>query len=258
MLRSLYTGWTGMYNQQKRLDVISNNMANATTVGYKKEFATSQSFKDMLAIKIRDGSEGWRQKSIGDMSLGAKIGEIHTDYTQGSLRETGNTYDLAIDGKGFFKVNVTDLEGNTDVCYSRAGQFHMTSDGFIVDAYGNHLQSESGDFQVPVEANNIVIDTMGYVYADGTLIDRLNLVDFENYDFLKKYQDTYYRPVDGATETDAAATVRQGYTEQSNVMVVNEMVDLIATTRAYEANQKMIKAADTVMEQAANSVGRIG
>ena len=257
MLRSLYTGWTGMYNQQKRLDVISNNMANATTVGYKKEFATSQSFDELLAIKIRDNSEGWRRRSIGDVSLGAKIGEIHTDYTQGSLRETNNPFDLGIEGDGFFRVNVTDKEGNVYESYTRAGQFHMTSDGFIVDANGNHLQSESGDLQVPVDASEIVIDIQGYVFADGVAFDRIDLADFEDYDYLKKFQDTYYRPVDGATMMESNAGIRQGYTEQSNVMVVNEMVDLIATTRAYEANQKVIKAADSVMDQAANSVGRV-
>ena len=257
MLRSLYTGWTGMYTQQKRLDVISNNMANVTTVGYKKEFVTAQSFDDVLAVKIRDRSVDWRQQQIGDMSLGAKIGEIHTDYTQGSLRQTDNPFDLGLDGNGFFKVNVTDADGTTRLCYTRAGQFHMTSDGFIVDAYGNHLQSEAGDFQVPVDAVNTVIDTEGNVYADGTLIDRLELADFEDYEYLKKYQDNYYLPVDGITEKEADAQIRQGYTEQSNVMVVSEMVDLIATTRAYEANQKVIKTMDNVMDQAVNSVGKI-
>ena len=257
MLRSLYTGWTGMYNQQKRLDVISNNMANVTTVGYKKEFATSQSFDELLAIKIRDNSEGWRKRSIGNVSLGAKIGEIHTDYTQGSLRETGNPFDLGIDGNGFFKVNVTDWEGNVYESYTRAGQFHMTSDGFIVDANGNHLQSETGDLQIPVDASQVVIDIQGNVIADGIAFDRIELTDFEDYEYLKKYQDTYYRPVDGAELKEADGGIRQGYTEQSNVMVVNEMVDLIATTRAYEANQKVIKAADSVMDQAANSVGKI-
>ena len=133
----------------------------------------------------------------------------------------------------------------------------MTADGFIVDANGNHLQSENGDFQVPVDASEIVIDVQGYVFADGVVVDQLTLTDFEDYEYLKKFQDTYYRPVDGATMIGTDAGIRQGYTEQSNVMVVNEMVDLIATTRAYEANQKMIKAADTVMDQAANSVGRV-
>lgn len=246
-----------MYNQQKRLDVISNNMANSTTVGFKKEGATSQSFDDCLTIKIRDGSEGWIQRTIGDMSLGVKIGEVYTDYEQGSLRETSNDYDLGLDGKGFFTVNVTDREGNVHTRYTRAGSFHMTHDGFIVDAEGNHLQSESGDLQVPVDAGSVVIDTDGSVYADMNLIDKIRLTDFEDYDYLKKFRDTYYEPVEGAKEKEATADVRQGFLEQSNVKVVNEMVDLIATTRAYEAAQKVVKAADSTLELAASSVGKV-
>ena len=124
----------------------------------------------------------------------------------------------------------------------------MTFDGYVVDANGNHLQSESGDLQIPLDAQNVVIDTQGYVFADGEVIDRVVLTDFEDYEYLKKFQDTYYRPVDGYTETEPTGAIRQGYTEQSNILVVNEMVDLIATTRAYEANQKVIKAADSVIE----------
>lgn len=257
MLRSLYTGWTGMFDQQQRLDVISNNMANATTVGFKKEGATSQTFDDVLAIKIRDGSEGWMQRRIGQLTPGVKIGEVYTDYTQGSLRETGNTYDLGLDGKGFFVVNVTDRAGKVNTRYTRAGQFHITNDGFIVDVDGNHLQSEAGDLQVPVDAGSVVIDTDGTVFADGAPIDKILVADFEDYNYLKKFADTYYEPVKGAEEKEADAMIRQGYTEQSNVSVVNEMVDLIATTRAYEANQKVIKTTDQVLELAASSVGKV-
>ncbi|MCQ2496240.1 MAG: flagellar hook-basal body protein [Lachnospiraceae bacterium] len=257
MLRSLYTGWTGMYNQQKRLDVISNNMANSTTVGFKKEGATSQTFDDVLAIKIRDSSEAWRQRSVGNLELGVKIGEVYTDFSQGSLRETSNDYDLGLDGKGFFTVNVTDSAGNTYERYTRAGSFHITNDGFIVDAEGNHLQGESGDLQVPVDAGTVVIDTDGTVYADRERVDKVTIKDFEDYNYLKKYRDTYYQPVAGAREKEPDAMLRQGYLEQANVQVVNEMVDLIATTRAYEAAQKVVKTADSTLELAASSVGRV-
>lgn len=257
MIRSLYTGWTGMYTEQKRLDVISNNLANVSTVGYKKEGVTSQSFEDLMTIKIRDESEGWKQREIGTMSLGVKIGEVYTDYSSSSLRETGNDFDLAIDGEGFFAVNVTDGAGVTHERVTRAGVFHMTYDGYIVDADGNHLQSESGDLQVPVDAGEIKIDATGTVYADGEEIDRVLLRDFENYDYLKKYADTYYEPVDGATEREATGLIRQGFTEQSNVNVVREMVDMIAITRAYEAGQKVIKSVDGVLELAASSLGRV-
>lgn len=257
MLRSLYTGWTGMYNEQKRLDVISNNIANSATVGYKKEGVTSQAFDDVLTIKIRDESEDWKQRQIGNMNLGVKIGEVYTDYTQGSLRESGNTFDLAIDGSGFFTVNVTDSAGATHERYTRAGNYNMTYDGYIVDVNGNHLQGESGDVQVPVDAGRIVIDEVGGIYADGELVDTLIIKDFEDYDYLKKFGDTYYEPVKGAQEKEAAYSIRQGYAEQSNVNVVSEMVNLISITRAYEANQKVIQSVDSTMELAVSSVGKV-
>ena len=137
-----------MINEQKRLEVISNNLANSATVGYKAENVTSQSFKDMMAVKIRDGSNAFLDVPIGDMNLGVKIGETYVDWSQGSLRETGNTYDIAIQGNGFFQMRVTYANGNDEIMYSRNGQFTMTKDGFIVDSYGNHLQGSSGDLQI--------------------------------------------------------------------------------------------------------------
>jgi len=257
VVRGLYSAWTGMANEQKRLDVISNNLANSATVGYKKEGVTSQSFDEQLAIKIKDKSEPYVERTIGNMSLGVKIGEVYTDYSGGSLRETENTFDLALDGEGFFQVAVTDRNGDSHLRYTRAGGFHMTSDGYVVDSDGNHLQGESGDVMVPTDAGQIAVDIDGSIYADGELVDRILLHDFEDYSYLKKYADVYYEPVDGAVEKDAAGLIRQGYTEQSNVNVVNEMVQMIAITRAYEANQKVIQSIDQTLEQSANSIGRV-
>lgn len=257
MVRGLYTAWTGMANEQKRLDVISNNLANSATVGYKKEGVTSQSFDEQLTIKIKDKSVPYLEKKIGNMSLGVKIGEVYTDFSGGSIRETENTFDMAIDGEGFFQVAVTDRQGETHLRYTRAGGFHMTSDGFVVDSDGNHLQGESGDVSVPVEAGEILVDIDGSIYADGELVDRIVLHDFEDKNFLKKFADVMYEPVDGATEKEATGLIRQGYTEQSNVNVVSEMVQMIAITRAYEANQKVIQSVDQTLDNAANSIGRV-
>jgi len=247
-----------MANEQKRLDVISNNLANSATVGYKKEGVTSQSFDEQLAIKIKDKSEPYYgERIIGSMSLGVKIGEVYTDYTGGSLRETENTFDLAIDGEGFFQVAVTNRDGETNLRYTRAGGFHMTSDGYVVNSEGNHLQGESGDVLVPTDAGEILVDIDGSIYADGEYVDRILLHDFEDYNYLKKYGDVMYEPVDGAVEKDATGLIRQGFTEQSNVNVISEMVNLIAITRAYEANQKVIQSVDQTLDNAVNSVGRV-
>ena len=255
MVRGLYTAWTGMQNEQKRLDVIANNIANASTTGYKQEGVTSQSFDDMLGIKVRDFSVETNEV-IGKMSLGVKIGEVYTNHTQGSLRPTGNTFDLALDGAGFFTVKVTDTNGVDHIRYTRAGNYTITKDGYVTDADGNRLQSEAGDLIVPTDAE-IVFDTDGAVYANGELIDQLTITDFEDYNYLKKYADTMYEPVDGATQKEAAGAVRQGFLEQSNVNVVQEMTQMIAITRAYEANQKVIQTMDGTLDQAVNSVGRV-
>ncbi|ROR21949.1 flagellar basal-body rod protein FlgG [Mobilisporobacter senegalensis] len=257
MVRGLYTGYTGMANEQKRLDIISNNIANSATVGYKKEGVTNQSFDDVLTIKIRDASEAYQDKVIGDMSLGVKIGEVYTDYGQGSLRETGNTYDLAIEGKGFFAVNVVDKEGNETTKYTRDGSFKRTAEGFIVDTNGNHLKSENGELMVPVDAADVRIATDGSVYADNVLIDRIKITDFEDYSYLKKFGDNMYETVEGAVEMDGTGLIHQGFTEQSNINVVSEMVQMISITRAYEANQKVIQTVDTMLDHAVNSVGKV-
>lgn len=257
MVRGLYTAWTGMLNEQKRLDIISNNLANSATVGYKQESVTNQSFDNLLTIKIKDASEQYNDKSIGTMSLGVKLGEVYTDYGQGSLRETGNTYDLALEGKGFFNIAVTDKDGNETTQYTRDGSFTMTQDGYIVDVNGNHLLGESGEISVPTDASSIVIDTDGSIYdQNGVLINKVLVTDFEDYDYLKKQGDTSYLALDGASEVATTAMVQQGYTEQSNVNVVSEMVDMIAITRAYEANQKVIQTIDGTLDLAANSVGK--
>ncbi len=258
MVRGLYTGWTGMYTEQKRLDVIANNIANASTTGYKQENVSSQSFDEHLAIRIRDNEDPLgRERVIGNMSLGVKIGEVYTNFDQGSVRHTGNTFDLALDGDGFFTMRVVDLAGNEHIRYTRAGNFNITQDGDVTDMDGNHLQSEAGDLIVPTDTT-ISFDKDGTVYSNGEAIDRLIITDFEDYKYLKKFADTMYEPVDGATEKEEVSyNVLQGYLEQSNINVVHEMVQMIDITRAYEANQKIIQTMDSTLDQAVNSVGRV-
>jgi len=257
MVRGLFTAYTGMANEQKRLDIVANNLANSATIGYKEENVTNQSFDKVLTIKIKDESEAYNDRPIGNMSLGVKLGEVYTSYGQGSLRQNANTYSMALEGKGFFTVSVADKAGNLNTRYTRNGSFTMTKDGLIVDGDGNHLLGESGEIQIPSDAVEVVIDEGGAVYADGTYIDTLLITDFENYDFLTKSGDTMYQTVDGATEIEAEALVRQGFTEQSNVNVVSEMVEMITITRAYEANQKVLQSVDKTLDLAVNSVGKV-
>ena len=258
MLRGLYTAWTGMANEQKRLDVVSNNMANSNTVGYKGEKVVSQAFDQVLGIKIRDGSQAYHNERIGTLSLGVKIGETYTDYAQGSVRQTGGTYDMALSGSGFFTVHVTDKSGEVHTRYTRDGRFMLTKEGLLVDADGNAVQGENGDIVINPSAKSVTVSGTGVITVDGEVKDTLKIVDFQDYDYLKKYGDTMYEPVDGAAEKDASAEIIQGYTEQSNVNVVREMVDMITITRAYEANQKVIRSYDSMLDRSVNQVGRLG
>jgi flagellar basal-body rod protein FlgG len=257
MVRGLYTAYTGMVNEQNRLDIIANNLANAATVGFKEDNSTSQSFDDLLTIKIRDGSESTNSRAIGKMSLGVRLGEAYTDYKQGSLVQTSNTYDLALEGNGFFTLSCTDKAGNVSTNYTRNGSFTMTKDGHIVDENGNYLMGESGAIVVPTDASEVVVDQTGTVYADGAYIDKLKITDFEDYNYIKKIGDSMYQTIDGATEKTSNASIQQGYIEQSNVNVVSEMVNMITVTRAYEANQKAIKTVDQTLDLAVNSVGKV-
>lgn len=257
MVRGLYTAYTGMINEQKRLDVISNNLANSATVGFKEENMTNKAFDEVLTIKIRDGSEAYTDRAIGTMSLGVELGEIYTNFKQGSMRQTENTYDLAIEGKGFFAVSMVDRDGNETTRYTRNGSFKLTQDGYVVDEDGNHLLSSGSPLQIPVNATNVAIEKDGSVFADGELIDKIELADFEDYNYLKKYGDNMYEPVEGATAVSTYGRIMQGYTEQSNVNVVSEMVEMITISRAYEANQKAIRTIDGMLDKSVNQIGKV-
>lgn len=185
------------------------------------------------------------------------MGEVYTDFSPGSIRETGNTYDLAISGDGFFSMRVTDKNGNDSIKYTRAGELQITSDGYIVDADGNHLQGDSGDIQISTDSTRVVINEAGEIYEDGALTGQVALTDFEDYNYLSKFGNTMYTAVEGATQKEATGGIQQGWTEESTVNIVSEMVHLINITRAYETNQKMISNADRMIDKAVNEVGRV-
>jgi flagellar basal-body rod protein FlgF len=207
MVRGLYTAYTGMINQQKRLDTVTNNLANASTTGFKREGLTSKSFDQMLTVKLNDLSVPYLNEGIGKMSLGVKIGENYTDYSQGSFKETGNTYDLALAGNGFFTISYTDKKGNTSEKYTRDGEFTMDSEGYLRTLEGDYVQGEGGNIMIPVETSEVSIRDNGDIYADGEYVDSLRIVDFEDYNNIEKFGENLYNVVDGATETESTAAV---------------------------------------------------
>ncbi len=260
MVRGLYTAWTGLRNEERRMDVLTNNMANADTTGFKKIDATSQSFDRQLAVKINDVTVGedtvW---GIGGVNLGVKIGETFYDMSQGNFRQTDDQYNVALSGRGFFAISTTDKAGNTSTKYTRDGDFTVTKEGFLVTKDGDFVLGQGGNrIQIP-NANvvDVGIDTQGNIYAGNTYVDRLQIVDFESYEALSSYGENMFQPVEGARIIASEATVTQGYLEMSNVNMVTEMVDMIAISRSYETNQKMVQTIDKALEKAANEIGRL-
>ena len=129
MVKGLYTAHTGMVNEMKRLDILSNNLANANTTAYKKEGTTSRTFADEMAVRLKDTSVFGGGARIGEITYGVHLGQVYTDYSTGSFRVTDNATDFALDGSGFFAVAFTDKEGNTSVKYTRDGSFTVNTEG---------------------------------------------------------------------------------------------------------------------------------
>lgn len=258
MVKGLYTAYTGMVNEQNRMDVLTNNLANASTVGYKKEGTTSQSFNDILTVKIKDSSVGINNaQRIGVKNPGVRIGENYTDYSQGSFKVTDNTYDLALSGEGFFAIEFTNKAGETSTKYTRAGQFTLNKEGYLVTQEGDYvLDSENRRIQLNTLLDSS-IDSDGTIFQNGQQIARIQVTDFADYDYLEKYGENYYQPIEGAEMITSDATVNSGCLEMANVQIVSEMVNLIAITRAYESNQKIIQTYDNTLEIAANQLGKI-
>lgn len=262
MLRGLYTGWTGMINEQNRVDVLTNNMANSATTGYKKEGTTSRAFKDVLAYKIKDTSEANIPKRLGDMNLGVMIGENYTDYSQGPIHETGNTFDLALSGKGFFAIEFTskpkgDQPGEVSVKYTRDGSFTLNVNGELVTKDGDYVLNQAGGHIVLDPTKDFMVDRQGVIRQGNEVVGNIQVIDFADYNYLEKYGENMYQPVEGALLQASDAAVYSGYLESSNVQVVQEMVDLITYTRAYETNQKMVQAFDESLGKAVNDVGKV-
>jgi len=259
MIKGLYTSYTGMVNEQHRLDTLANNLANADTNGYKKEGATSQAFDDLLAYKIKDVSEaGNLARKMGTINPGVKIGENYVDWSEGPFKETGNTYDLALAGEGFFAIEFTSKSGETSTKYTRDGNFAVDAAGNLVTQEGDYVLDSSGSHIKLNTALEASINRQGQILQNGKVVATVGVTQFEDLNYLEKYGENYYQPVDGATiAKNGSYQIYSGYLETSNVSVVDEMVNMIAIQRSYEANQKLIQTFDSSLEISANRIGKV-
>jgi len=258
MVKGLYTAYTGMINEQHRMDVLTNNLANSDTNGFKKEGATSQSFDSILVTKIKDQSEPGRlSKNVGTGNFGVKIGENYTDYSQGSFKVTNNSYDLAISGDGFFTVEFTNKAGETSTKYTRDGAFVINTEGYLVTKDGDYVLGTNGRIKLDT-TKDFAVDERGVISQGGVETgNKIKLTDFMDLNYLEHYGENYYQPVEGASEKTTVGQIKQGYIETSNVQVVQEMVEMISVSRQYESNQKLITTIDESLGIASQQLGKV-
>lgn len=256
MIRSLWISKTGLEAQQTQMDVISNNLANVSTTGFKRSRAV---FEDLLYQTLRQpGAQSSQQTQIpSGLQIGTGVRPIATEriHTQGNLQQTGNSLDLAIEGSGFFQVLMPD--GTTS--YTRDGSFQTDSQGQVVTPSGFALQPA---MTIPANAISVSIGRDGTVSVTQTgvaapvQIGSIQLATFINPSGLQSMGENLYvetassgTPSTNVPGTNGAGLLNQGYVETSNVNVVEELVNMIQTQRAYEINSKAITVSDQMLQK---------
>ncbi|MGE5628543.1 MAG: flagellar hook-basal body complex protein [Solirubrobacterales bacterium] len=257
MIRALYTAVSGMITQQAREEVITNNLANANTTGFKNDDLSIKKFEDVL-IQNYDKQVGGKnvRNVIGSLSNGSKIGDVNTDFSQGNIESTENNTDFALEGKGFFEVQRSN--GNTNnTFYTRDGHFHIDKIGNLVTNSGDKvLGNDALGNQTTINVGNgqIQCDDSGNISIDGVMKYKFKLSDFNDYNTLKKVGDNLY---EGNSPIDSKASVKQNAIEKSNVNVINEMVNMMTTMRSFETNQKIVQSLDETLNKVVNEVGTV-
>jgi flagellar basal-body rod protein FlgG len=257
MIRALYSAASGMTAQQLNVDNIANNLANANTAGFKMRRAQ---FQDLLYQNmIQPGAAAGQQTTIPaglQLGLGTRAASNEIIFSQGAFSQTSNPLDLAIQGGGFFQIR----QASGELAYTRAGQFQLDRNGNMVTSTGDTLEPQ---ITIPNTAQNVTIaqdGTVSFSVPGQTATQKagqIQLANFQNPGGLNSIGSNLYLPTDASGDAQVGAPggseglgkVSQGYTEQSNVDVVGEFVNLIQSQRAYEANSRVVKAADEMCQQ---------
>jgi flagellar basal-body rod protein FlgG len=253
--RSLWVAKTGLDAQQTRMSVISNNLANVNTTGFKKSRPV---FEDLLYQNVRQSGALTSQNTElpSGLSLGTGVKTVATEklHTQGNIQQTGNSMDLAVNGRGFFQI----LMPNGDINYSRDGTFQVSATGQLVTSSGLPLEPA---VTVPPDATSFSVGRDGTITVvqpgapDNVNIGQITLADFVNPAGLESIGENLYKqtvssgaPVVQAPGTNQTGVIAQGALVTSNVNVVEELVNMIEAQRAYEMNSKVISAADQMLD----------
>jgi flagellar basal-body rod protein FlgG len=260
MIRALYSAASGMTAQQVNVDNIAHNLANANTSGFK---ARRAQFQDLLYQNlVQPGAAAGQQTTVPtglQLGLGTRAASNEIVFTQGNFSQTENPLDIVIEGRGFFQVR----RPSGELAYTRAGSFHLDRDGNLVTLDGDPVEPQ---ITIPKEAQSITIaadGTVSYTLPNQTEAQQggqIQLADFQNPAGLNSVGRNLYLPTAASGDPvigtpggqEGLGSLLQGYVEQSNVSVVEEFINLIVSQRAYEANSKVVKAADEMYQQVNN------
>ncbi len=260
MIRALYSAASGMTAQQMNVDNIAHNLANANTSGFKARRAQFQDL--MYQSVVQPGSASGQQTTVPtglQLGLGTRTSSNEIFFTQGSFSQTDNPLDMVIQGKGFFQIR----RASGELAYTRSGAFHLDKDGSLVTQDGNPLEPQitlpSAALQISIGQDGTVSYTLPGQSA-AQQAGQIQLATFVNPAGLNSLGGNLYMPTDSSGDPtvgtpggqEGLGTIMQGYTEQSNVSVVEEFINLIVAQRGYEANSKVVKAADDMYQQVNN------
>jgi flagellar basal-body rod protein FlgG len=257
MSGGIYMAASGALAYEKRLQIISNNLANANTVGYKMDHGQFQSI-DPADLPTSSTLTGPEMNTSQAQSFWFEFNS-YTDFTHGSLKNTANDFDLALIGKGFFCVQKPD-----GIHYTRKGDFTLNADGVLVTRNGWPVMGDGGKITVnykenPHQYKKFAVDEEGNVSVDGKEIGSLRIVEFSEPYRLRKMGDTLFKPAENSPPAQEAQDfkVSQGFVELSNVDVVKMMTEMIEVLRGYESYQKVIRTADEATARVINEVGKV-
>ncbi|MDR3200216.1 MAG: flagellar hook-basal body protein [Spirochaetales bacterium] len=290
MIRGIYTGASGMQAEQNRMDVVANNLANADLTGFKRDTVSFKAFPELLLHRFDD--DGVRKLPmgstdiapiVGKLGTGVETNEVYTDFSQGSFKQTENSFDFALEGKGFFAILTPEGER-----YTRNGSFTLGPESLLVTHDGFPVLGESGEL-IKIKANNFTVDQDGKIFInrrfqenderlvsmteneweDTILLDKLKIVDFtmgvagnRGDRYIKKQGNSFWRETEDSGPASVISDgrrpkVHQGFVETANINPVTEMVQMIEVNRAYEANQKTIQTHDQLLGRLVNDVMRV-
>ncbi len=249
MIRGIYNSVSGMITQKKKLDVVTNNLANSTTPGFKEDKLISSSFSEMYIANLDSNQMQDKPHIIGTKSFGVHIDEVVTSFASGYLEETGLFTDLALQGSGFFEVETPD-----GTMYTRSGKMKVSPEGILVTTEGHPVMGEDGYMQTGF--GEFSVDETGNVFSSNGNY-KIKIAEFEDLNELRKQRDNLYVNLGNEPVDAQDSIVKQGFLESSNVDLIKQMIDMIEITRSFEINQRMVKIQDERLGKSVNEIGRV-